>query len=93
MSASAMISGDISVMGVFSANIESHRTLSVRYFTALSQQIRVCYQTGRCYCFQQDSARAHDACNTVKLHGRELTSFNYGPQLNSPAVKPTDYEI
>jgi len=39
---------------------------------------------------------AHHACNTIKLRGCKLlnfTSFNYGLQLNSPAVKPTDHEI
>jgi len=36
---SAMVSGAMSVMGLFSANIESQRTLSVRYFTTLSQQM------------------------------------------------------
>jgi len=36
---SAMISGAMSVMGAFLANIESQQTQSVRYFTTLSQQI------------------------------------------------------
>ena len=47
------------------------------------------------FCFQQDSALAHHACNTVKLQERELDfiSLNNGLQLNSPAVKPTDYKI
>jgi len=36
---SAMMSGTMSVMGVFSANLESQWTLSVRFFTTVCQQI------------------------------------------------------
>jgi len=48
------------------------------------------------FCFQQDSILAHHAVNTLKLQGSELSTsllFYNGLQLNSPAVKPTDYEI
>jgi len=36
---SAMILGAMTVMGVLLANIESRQTLSVRWFTTLSQQM------------------------------------------------------
>jgi len=41
------------------------------------------------------STLAHHACNSQTAGERTLnfTSFDYGLQLNSPAVKPTDYEI
>jgi len=75
---SAMISGAMSVMGAFLANIESQQTQSVRYFTTLSQQIlaAIKHVADDKFCFQQDSALAHHACNTVKLQGCKLsTSF------------------
>jgi len=75
---SAMISDAMSAMGVFSANIESQRTLSVRYFTTLGQQMltAIKHVTDDKFCFQQDSILAHHACNTVKLQESELsTSF------------------
>jgi len=93
---SAMILGAMSVMGVFFTNIERQRTLSVRYFTPLYQQMltAIKHVADDKFCFQQDSTLAHNACNTVKLQESELsTSFNNSLQLNSPAVKPTDYEI
>jgi len=49
------------------------------------------------FCFQQDSALAHHACNTVKLQESELSTLLLlimaFLQLISPAVKPIGYEI
>jgi len=83
----------------FSANIESQRTLSVSYFTTLSQQMltAIKHVPGDKFCFQQDSSLAHHACNTVKLQARELSTLLLlimaFLQLISPAVKPIGYEI
>jgi len=73
---SAMISGAMSVMGVFLANNESQRTLSVRYFATLSQQMLAAIKhiADDKFRFQQDSALAHHACNAVKLQERELST-------------------
>ena len=85
----------------FSADVESHRTLSVRFFYYTISTNFNCYQA-RCwwqFCFQQNSAPAHHACNALKLQESELSisvqfsSFNYYLQLKSPAVKPTEYKI
>jgi len=73
---SAMISGAVAVMGDFSANIKSQRTLSVRYFTTLSQQMLTAIKhvaDDNC-CFQQDITLAHHTCNTVKLQDSELST-------------------
>jgi len=76
---SAMISGAMPVMGVFSANIESQRTLGVRYFTTLSQQMLTAIKrvSDDKFCFQQDSALAQHACNAVKLQESELSTLNF----------------
>jgi len=73
---SAMISGAMSVMSVFSVNIESQRTLSVRYFTTLSHQMLtgIKHVADDKFCFQQDSILAHHACNTLKLQESELSA-------------------
>jgi len=72
---SAMILGAMSVMGVFSANVERQRTLSVRYFTTLSQQRLTFITLLMTICFQQDSALADHACNTARLQGSELSTL------------------
>jgi len=73
---SAMILGAMSVMGVFFTNIERQWTLSVRYFTALYQQMltAIKHVADDKFCFQQDSTLAHNACNTVKLQESELST-------------------
>jgi len=67
----------VSNQSFFSANIESQRTLSVRYFTTLSQQLLtdVIYVTYQKFCFQQGSTLlARHSCNTVKLQESELSA-------------------
>jgi len=75
---SAMISGAMSVMGVFfRLTLIVRDTISEISYYTISTNVN-CYQTRRWwqFCFQQDSALAHHACNTVKLQARELpTSF------------------
>ena len=60
----------------FSANVESQRTLSVRYFTMLSQQMSTAIKhvADDKFCVQRDSILAHHACNTVKLQESELST-------------------
>ena len=72
----AMILGTMSVMGVFSAKTESQWVLSVRYFTTLFQQMLTAIRlvSGDKFCFQQDSALAHQACNAVKLQKSDLST-------------------
>jgi len=61
---------------LFSANIESQGTLSLRYFTTLSQQMltAIKHAADDQFCFQQDSTLAYHACNTVKLQESELST-------------------
>ena len=94
-----MILGAMTVMGVLLANTESRRTLSVRWFTALSQQMltAIKYVTYEIFfCFQQDSTLAHHACNTVKLQEHELSTsllLTMAFNLKSSVVRAADYEI
>jgi len=83
--------------GFFLANIESQRTLSVRYFTSLSQQMLTAIKLSLMTNFVFSSKYTGTSCmqhsQTAGDRTLNFTSFNYGLQLNSPAVKPTDYEI
>ena len=52
------------------------KTLSLRYFTTLSQQMltAIKHAADDQFCFQQDSTLAYHACNTVKLQESELST-------------------
>ena len=87
----------VSYGSFLSANTESQRTLSVRYFTTLSQQMLtvIKHVTGDNFVSSR-TAHWHIICATqsnCRQRTLNYTSFNYGLQLNSPAVKPTDYKF
>ena len=66
----------VSYGSFFSANIESQRALSVRYFTTLSQATltAIKHVDDDKFCFQQDNTLAHHVCNTVKLQENKLST-------------------
>ena len=66
-----------------SSNMESHRMLSVRYFTTVFQQIK--HTVDDSFVFQQNSTLAHHACNIVQLLEHE--TLKYTSFANSPEVK------
>jgi len=73
---SAMISGAMSDMGVFrlTLKVNGYYQWDILLYTVLSNLN--CYKTSRWrqFCFQQDNALAHHACNPVKVQGREILS-------------------
>ena len=83
---SAMILGAMTVMRVLLANIESRQTLSVRWFTTLSQQMltAIKYVTYEFFWF---SAGHHTGTScmqhsqTAGARTLNFTSFNNGLQL------------
>jgi len=80
-----------------SANVESHRTLSVRFFTTLSQQILTALNTLLMTILFSAGQHTITSCmqrsQTAGTRILNFTSFNYGLQLNNPAVKQTDYKF
>ena len=81
----------------FSANtVSQHYQSDVSLHYTISTNL-ICYQTRHWwqFCFQQDSALVHhvEHSQTVGAWTLNFTSFNYGLQLNSRAVKPTDCKI
>ena len=77
--------------------MESQQTLSRTYFTTVAQQmlIAIKHVASDNFVFQQQSALAHHACNTVQLleHKTQLCYFRLCPASSGLEVSPVDYKI
>ena len=64
---SAVVLGTMSIMGVFLIKRGKSTSVSIRYFTTVSQQMltAIKYVMNDSFVFQQDSALERHACNTT----------------------------
>ena len=76
---SAVVLGAMPIVGVLFVEDGKSTSLSMRYFTTVSQQMLTAMKhvANESFVFQQDRALAHHACNTVQLLESETLNFTH----------------